>query len=257
MSTTSDIGTGVHLYLYGITLARDSTRIDTPGVGQGEVERIVVGSLAAVVTRTGDRKPRPARSNLAAHNQILKDLTERQPVLPAVFGTVLRSERQLRDVLRRHHQTLFNRLVELQDKVEMSLKVYWETPNIFEFFVANHKELRNMRDRLFGGGRKPSMAQNIELGELFAGVLQQARDRHTERITKALAPYCTETRQVDAGGEKMIVKLACLVKRDAQQTWVDEVVAMSDRFNDNYRFEYGGPWIPYDFAGVELDLELA
>ena len=256
-STTDSIETGVYLYLYGITLARDPAQIDTRGVGEGEVEGIVVGSLAAIATRTRDRKFRPTRSNLAAHNQLLKDLAERQAVLPAVFGTVVRSERQLRDVLRQHHPVLLNRLAELHRKVEMSLKVYWETTNIFEFFVTTQQELRRMRDRLFRGGRKPSMKESIELGELFAGVLQQARDRHTERITRALAPCCAETRQVDPGNEKMIVKLACLVKKDRQQQWEDEVVAMAERFNEHYRFEYSGPSIPYDFAGVELDLELA
>ena len=256
-STTSGIETGLHLYLYGITAARDAAPIRTPGVGQGEIQRVVVGSLAAVVTRTGARKIRPQRANLAAHNQILKDLTDRQAVLPAVFGTVVREESQLRDVLRANHGVLLDRLGALEGKVEMSLKVYWETANIFEFFVATHQELKRMRDRLFRKGRSPSIGEKIELGKLFESLLHQARQRHADRVTQALAPYCAETCEVDAGDEKMIIKLACLVNKDQRQKWEDEVLVLADRFNDNYRFEYGGPWIPYDFAGVELDLELA
>ena len=53
--------------------------------------------------------------------------------------------------------------------------MYWDLPNVFEYFVASHQELEAMRDRLFRRGRTPSVEEKVELGELFVSLLQQAR----------------------------------------------------------------------------------
>ena len=53
---------------------------------------------------------------------------------------------------------------------------------MFEYFVATHQELEAMRNRLFRPGRTPTVEEKVELGELFASLLQQARQRHTQRV---------------------------------------------------------------------------
>ncbi|MFH1923649.1 MAG: GvpL/GvpF family gas vesicle protein [Planctomycetota bacterium] len=250
-STTSSIETG--LYLYGITTAEGALPAQTPGVAGGSVERVVEGPVAAIVTRVSVSKIRPERSNLAAHNQILRDLADCQPVLPVAFGTIVDSENGLRRTIRRNRGPLIDRLRLLQGKVEMILKVYWDTPNIFEYFVATHKELKRMRDRLFGRGHKPTRSQSIELGEVFASLIQQARERHTDRVTKALSHYCADIHTIDSGEEKLIVKLACLVEKDRVMRWEEGVEKVARLFDNNYCFKYGNPSAPYNFADVDLE----
>jgi hypothetical protein len=106
------------------------------GVGGANVEFIAEGSLAAVVSQLGTEKVRPQRANLAAHHRILHDLAEQRPVLPVAFGTITGDEEQLRRVLRRNREALAGLLERLRGKVEMGLKVYWDLPNVFEYFVA-------------------------------------------------------------------------------------------------------------------------
>ena len=109
-----------------------------------------------MVSRIGAGKVRPQRANLAAHHRVLRDLAEQRPVLPVVFGTVAGGEEELRGLLRRNHDALAGLLERLRGKVEMGLKVYWDLPNVFEYFVATHQELEAMRDRLFRPGRTPT-----------------------------------------------------------------------------------------------------
>ena len=115
------------LYLYGITVADHVVR-SFSGVGGADVEFIVEGSLAAVVSQLGTGKVRPQRANLAAHHRILHELAEQWPVLPVAFGTITRDEEQLRRVLRRNREALAGLLERLRGKVEMGLKVYWDLP---------------------------------------------------------------------------------------------------------------------------------
>ncbi len=248
-STSAASRTG--LYLYGITVAQGLLR-PVGGVGGAGVETIVEGRLAAVVSRLRVERLRPQRANLAAHHRILDELAQQRPVLPVVFGTITGSEEELRSVLRENQEALVDRLDCLRGKVEMGLRVYWELPNVFEYFVASHQELEAMRNRMFRPGRMASVEEKVELGELFVSLLQQARQRHTHRVQEALAACCVEAQTIDAGEERMIMKLACLVEKQRQPQWEEGVRRAAALFDDHYRFDYNGPWPPYNFADVDL-----
>jgi hypothetical protein len=241
--------------LYGITLTECGEPCVAPGVERAAVERFVDGPLAAVVGRLRTRKIRPQRANLAAHHQVLRLLAERQPVLPVAFGTLAESEARLRRILRRNRQALLGRLRRLEGAAEMALKVFWDTANIFELFVATHQELEEMRNRLFQPGRVPTLDEKLEVGRLFESLVRQSRERHTKRVTDALVPYCLEIRALDCREERMIMKLACLVRKDELGRWEEGVQRAAQLFDDNYCFEYGGPWAPYNFAEVDLELD--
>ena len=245
------------LYLYGITVADlmlcpGHHVLMAGGVGGSDVELVVEGSLAAIVSPLGEGKVRPQRANLAAHHRILRDLADERPVLPVVFGTITGNEGQLRRVLRRNESALAGLLDRLRDKVEMGLKVYWDLPNVFEYFVATHQELESMRNRLFRPGRTPTVEEKVELGERFVSLLQQARERHSRRVKETLAACSVEVRSIDPGEERMILKLACLVEKDRQEQWEEGVRKAARLFDDHYRFDYNGPWPPYNFADVDL-----
>lgn len=242
------------LYFYGITLAHDGAPPPAHGVAGAGVETIAECGLAAVVSCLNAGKVRPQRANLGAHHRVLRELAERGPVLPAAFGSVARSEEALRRILRRNHDALRASLDRLWGRVEMGLKVYWDTPNVLEYFVATHQELEAMRNRLFRPGHVATLEEKVELGERFVSLLQQARDRHTRLVKEALAPWCVDVRAVDPGEERMIMKLACLVEKDGQQPWEDAVRQAALSFDDHYRFDFNGPWPPYNFAEIELEL---
>jgi hypothetical protein len=254
MSTIEAVEAG--LYLYGITDAQDGFDVAMPGIEGGEVEAIVADGIAAIVTRVSHSKIRAQRANLAVHHKLLHQLVERQAVLPCAFGTVATTEDQLREVLLANRDVLLRQLALLRNKVEMSLGVYWNTSNIFEFFVANNKELQTMRDHIFRPGRNPSLEERLELGRRFETLLKQCREHHTEQVIEALRPCCCEIRAVDAGQEQMIMKLMCLVSKDQQQRFEEGIQGAARKFDDRYSFKYSGPWAPFDFVDVSLDLSL-
>ena len=251
---TATIGTTAW-YLYGITTADANVAIPRAGVGGGDVVLLTEGGVAAIVSPAPSDRLRPQRSNLAAHHRVLRDLAEHGSVLPVVFGTVVGSDEELRNFLRLNHDALADLLARLSGKVELGLKVYWDTSNIFEYFVATHQELERMRNRLFQAGRIATLEDKVALGETFASMLQQARQRHTERVNEVLAPYCADIRCVNPGEEQMIMKLACLVEKDRRPQWEEGVRQAAMLFDDHFRFDYNGPWPPYNF--VDIDVRLA
>jgi hypothetical protein len=252
MSTLTAVETG--LYLYGIIDAQDGCDVSTAGIDGGSIRTVEADGIAAVVTRVARQKIRPQRANLAVHNNLLRTLVARQAVIPCAFGTIASSEEQLQDVLRANRDELLGLLARLRGKVEMSLSVYWNTSNIFEFFVGTNQELKQMRDRIFHSGREATLEERLELGKTFEAALQQCRERHTQQVIDTLSPYCADIRAVDPGGEKMIMKLVCLVSRDQEGRFEQGIQEAARRFDDHYSFKYSGPWAPFDFVDITLNL---
>jgi hypothetical protein len=242
-------------YLYGITEAEAELPAAMPGIDGGPIEAIVVGRLAAIVTRVSRNKIRAQRSNLLAHHKLLGELVRQRIVLPCAFGTVAADEEQVCNLLRANQDELLDRLALLDGKVEMSLSVYWNTSNIFEFFVTNNQELKEMRDRVFRPSREPSMEEQLELGKMFESLLQQCRECHTKQVIEALSPYCAEIRSIDVGTEQMIMKLVCLLAKEDQCRFEAGIQAVAQKYDDHYTFKYSGPWIPYYFVDVKLGIE--
>ena len=46
--------------------------------------------------------------------------------------------------------------------------------------------------------------------------------------------------------------LACLVERGAQKAFEDGVFEAANRFDNNFSFDFNGPWAPHHFVNVAL-----
>ena len=251
MSTITAVEAGI--YLYGITDAEDGLAIDIPGIEGGEIEAIAVDGIAAIATRI-------SRPNIRAQREPGGALQSVARADRAADGVALRLRhggRQRRAIAGsrcRQPGRARRQLARLRGKLEMSLGVYWNTSNIFEFFVATNQELKEMRDRVFRPGKEPTLDERLELGRLFESLLRQCRQRHTEQVIETLSPCCAEIRAVDVGQEQMIMKLVCLVEKDRQQRFEEGVQQAARKFDDHYSFKYSGPWAPFDFVDVTLEL---
>ena len=50
------------------------------------------------------------------------------------------------------------------------------------------------------------------------------------------------------------MKLVCLVPKDRQSRFEEGIQEAARKFDDHYSFKYSGPWAPFDFVDVTLDL---
>ena len=48
------------------------------------------------------------------------------------------------------------------------------------------------------------------------------------------------------------MNLACLVDRDAVEKLEDGVFKAASLFDDNFAFDYNGPWAPHNFVDLEV-----
>jgi len=170
------------------------------------------------------------------------------------FGIIAEGSKAVQEILTRNHDTLARQLQRVAGKVEMGLRVSLDVPNIFEYFVNTHPGLRAARDRFLGPNRNPSQNDKIELGRMFDRLLQEDRETYTDRVAEILSPCCVEIKRNKCRNEGEVMNLACLVPRDGQDRFEAGVFAAAKLFDNNFAFDYNGPWAPHNF--VELNLEL-
>lgn len=239
-------------YIYAIVDEAGEQTYGPIGLNGGLVYTLSHGSVAAVVSDMMDKRIRPERKNLAAHNAVVKRLMEDGTILPAAFGTLAGSAKAVRDILKKNRDTLVEELNLVRGKVEMGLRVTLDVPNIFEYIVNSSPELAALRDSVMGKQHGPSQMDQIELGRLFDRLLTQERERYTEAAMQVLGRLCVDIKQ-NPPREGEVMHLACLVERDAQKSFEDGVFEAAKLFDNNFGFDFNGPWAPHNFVNVNLD----
>ena len=245
-----------HQYVYAIIEGAPHGKYDGVGIEGSPLEFICGREVTSVVSALGQDRIRPERRYLAAHRDVLRRLVaQERAVLPICFGTIASGPDEIAAMLTRNRAALARQLKRVGNKVEMGLRTVWEVPNIFDYFVTIKPELRAARDRVFGRNGKPSQDQQIELGRVFERLLAQERDLHTDTVEEALEQCCAEIKRNAVRDEREVMNLACLIDRDGQARFEAAVFTAASHFDNNFAFDYSGPWAPHSFA--EMDLKIS
>lgn len=242
-------------YLYAIVPASEARPYGFSGIDAAPVYAIRNGRMAAVVSDFPHDRIRPERRHLAAQQAVLKGLlVQTGAMLPMAFGIIADGSRAIQKILSHNQAAFLKQLQRMAGMVEMGLRVSWDVPNIFEYFVNIHPDLRAARNRFLGSHRNPSQEDKIELGRLFAYLLNRDREAYTDQVEEIMAGCCREIKRNQCRHESEVMNLACLVPWDGQDRFEAGVFAAAKLFNNNFTFDYNGPWAPHNF--VELDLKL-
>jgi len=243
-------------YLYAIIAGADGQNLEIPGIYKETLYTISEGNISAVVSDVPNKKLRPERRHLAAHQSVLRRLMDEGTPLPMAFGIIADGSRAIRRILTINQEDFREELDHVKGKVEMGLRVTWDVPNIFDYFVNTHPELRAVRDRYFGANLEPAHEDKLALGRMFDNLLNEEREINTEKVEEFLADVCFEINRNPCRSELEVMSLACLVGRDKaeQKAFETGILEAANLFDNNYSFDYNGPWAPHNFVDIELKL---
>lgn len=238
-------------YVYALIDAGGDGPLGWSGIDDAPIHVIGARGIAAVVSDVPNVKLRPERKRLAAHHEVLKRLSQEHAVLPMTFGTVANGAAAVRGFLARNQDALAEQLRRVGGKMEMGLRVVWDVPNIFEFMVATHPELRTIRDCLFRTGHESSREEKIELGQAFERIRAGARAAHIVKVASILRPCCAEIKENKLRGEREVMNLACLIRREDQKSFEQGVFEAAQYFDNHFSFDMNGPWPPHNFVALD------
>ena len=130
-------------YVYGVIESRSPVTFGKSSIGgvQEDVYTTHHGDMAAVVSRTPVFIFDPTRDNALAHEHVIESVMKNYTIIPMSFGTVFRTDDDIREVLKSIYNSLKDVLKQMTGKLEFGLKVTWDRDHIIEELKLEHEEI--------------------------------------------------------------------------------------------------------------------
>jgi hypothetical protein len=232
------------VYLYCVTDANPNLSDDLNGLDDQIVEVISNRSLFVVASKFESEAVAVSRENVLQHEAIVRKAFSTTTVLPFRFGTLV-TETGLETYLKARESSLLDRLEQVRDCVEMSVKIIWQNsseiedsgcavPNL-DGAGAGTAFLVLKRQELLGNDRVEQEARELEAW-LGAGLRDIVRQ---EQIT-------IEPKQ------RLVFSASYLVERARLTDYRRELGRLQAERTDLH-FLSSGPWPPYTFANIDLE----
>lgn len=254
MSTITETATGNYLYCFiKGSDADEAAQLQWTGLNSAPIEVVKHGDIAVVLSAIPNEKLRPQRKLLAAHQAVVQSAATHFSSLPMAFGLIADSKDRVISLIDRNQAAILEQLNSINKQVEFNLVVEWNVGNLFAFMVESHAELLQARERIVSG--IASRDEQIALGQTFESILNQERAAHTDKVTQILEPLCGRWISQPPRSENEIMRLAMLVLPERESELEKGIHQAASHFDEKFAFKYNGPWPPYSFINLALNVE--
>src|SRR5205823_10751170 len=106
------------------------------------------GDIAAVVSKTPVFIFDPTRENALAHEHVIESVMKNYTIIPMSFGTVFRTDDDIREVLKSIYSSLKDVLKQMTGKLEFGLKINWDRDQIIEELKLDDEEIRQFHQEI-------------------------------------------------------------------------------------------------------------
>jgi len=236
------------IYVYSIIECAEPRSFGTQGIGGrgDDVYTVHYKDLAAVVSRTPLVVYDPTRENVLAHVHVNEvTIEEGFTPVPMSFGTLFKTEKDIVEFLEDTYDALRDVLVKMKDKLEFGLRVNW----------AREEVLAEIEEEISKSQQSSTYFARKQLGRMVEQALADKSDAYVRDIYEYLREAAIASRSNKPIGDKMIMHAAFLVQRDKASTFDQKVTEIAQRYEGKLSFRYTGPWPPYNFVTIRLQLE--
>ena len=244
-------------YVYGIIQSKEPVTFGRMGIG-GTAELVYTvthGDIAAVVSRTGVFIFDPTRENALAHEHVIETVMKTHTIIPMSFGTVFRTDDDIREVLRSIYSSVKDVLKQMAGKVEFGLKVTWDRDRVIEELKNEDEEIRRFQLEITRKHLQSTYFARMQLGRMIDKSLGERSAQYVREIYDALRSVCVASRDNKPIGDKMIMNAAFLIQREHEGDFDAAVNKIARKYGERLNFKYTGPWPPYNFVNIRLKLE--
>ncbi|HEX9492896.1 MAG TPA: GvpL/GvpF family gas vesicle protein, partial [Thermoanaerobaculia bacterium] len=167
-------------YVYCIIKTDVPREFGSVGIG-GRGDRVYTvhyKEFAAVVSNCPLIVFDPTRENALAHEHVnelvMKDFT----VLPMSFGTVFRTENDIKEFLKGTYDALSDVLQKMDGKIEFGLKVNWDKDQVIKDIENENEEIRRLKEEISSNTSTSTYFSRMQLGRVVESALQAKADAY-------------------------------------------------------------------------------
>jgi hypothetical protein len=240
------------VHVYGVVPAADAA-----GPAPDGARHVVHRDVAALVGDVASERP-SAAGVLRTHWRVLEEASADATVLPVRFGTVMAGDEAVVDAfLAPGHDDLASRLAEMVGKVQLTVRAFYDEESLLRGVVERSPHVARLRAQVSALPEAAAYYKRIELGQLVAAEVEQARERDTAVVLARLEPLALAARREQPSSLDAAVNTAFLVERARMDDFSRAVGELGHELSGRMRLRYAGPLPPYSFTGEDATVEAA
>jgi hypothetical protein len=241
-----------NVWVYGVVPAGAALKELERREGLPDVWLVEAGDVAAIVGDVPEDDEKATRNQALAHARVLEAAVVDAPVVPFRFGIIVPDDQKVgSDLLDAYHDDLAQHLRNVDDRVQMTLKVYYHEEAVLREIVEREPEVGRLRDAMRERPEEAARDLRAQLGELVSNAVEQRRQRDAADILERLKPVSESGAVEGLETEFMVLNVPFLVERDRQREFEDAVEEVAQERQERMRFRLIGPQPPYNFIDVE------
>ncbi|OGQ07086.1 MAG: hypothetical protein A3G32_03835 [Deltaproteobacteria bacterium RIFCSPLOWO2_12_FULL_40_28] len=240
------------LYLYGIIGQTEAIDFGPIGFKGGKVISLPAGEIAAVVG------PPPAEifaklhkeiliAFLLAHQKTLEQVMKKNFVLPFKFGTILKNESEMIEILKEGRKPLIDLMESIKERTEIDVIATWEVTRMLQEISEEDPEVLVLKKEMAKGNADP-----VLIGMCLAKALKKRAEGWQKKIKEKLKGHSVACADHDLLNDTMILNSSFLIHHDKEREFNRALEATDSDFQNKLRFKCVGPLPPYSFATVTI-----
>lgn len=187
------------------------------GIGNAEVYTIPFKDVTAVISDSPLQDYTLREDYVRTHENVIRQVMENHTVVPMAFGMVFADGETLSSVLERVYETIKRAIELLKNRIELGVKVI--LPKDMADSFDDEKRKQYVSDILESLNKKAVQSVN---GELFS--------------------------------ERLVLNASFLIDKANMNDFSEEVGRLEEKYGE-LKFQYTGPWPPYNFVKVDIGKE--
>lgn len=238
-------------YIYGIIKSDNNIRFSSMGLFRKKPYSISYNGISAVVKDAPVKIYEADQKGLLSHNSVLSEIMKNTSVLPLSYGTIAKSEDEVKGLLKNAYPVIVEKLAKIKDKAEfdMEVTVVNEQPILNEILEKN-KEIKALRNNLLAQGKEAKIQDKLLIGSMIAKEVVRYKLDAAKEIMAWLNPYCSEHKVI--GGTPFLLNSVFLVYKPKMKDFESAIYKLGDKYGDRLKFKYAGPLAPYSFVELKL-----
>ncbi|MCY6354429.1 GvpL/GvpF family gas vesicle protein [Clostridium sp. ZS2-4] len=241
-------------YLYGFIKEDQRKTFGNSEIGNlnAPVYTVSYKDISAVMSDAPMMEYDPKRKNIIAHQNVLTKIMDKYTIIPVAFGTVASNKKDIETLMQCNYYKLINAIKYLEDKMEVGLKVTWKK-DMFNNDIEN-KGIKKLKKIVADRDENEVLSEKIELGKQVEQSIIEKRDEYIKNIFRGLEHLAVESKLKDDLAIKTVFNAFFLIEKSNEDVFDKEVGEKFKKYEDRLNFSYTGPWPPYNFIDIDLDL---
>ncbi len=240
-------------YIYCIIESNEGRNFGAIGIGgRGDiVSTIGYEDICAVISSTPMTKYVINRENMISHESVIEEVMKDYTVLPVRFCTIASSAEELRSLLRKRYSEFMGLLRDMDNKVEMGLKVLWkDMSQVFKEIVKDNKEVKKLKNKSEGKSAKIEHTTKVALGKAVKESLDKKKADEAWKILNKFKRTYIDVKENDLFGDPMVLNAAFLIDRIREKEFDFLVEKLVKKHEGWMTFKYFGPVPPFNFVNI-------